>query len=150
MTQVHFYSQLNDYLKGVCQTLRELYKAQIQGTQKRVLILCRHHEQMQQLETMLWTFAQLEFIPHVSIDSTLAKHTPVVLAYEQAAPPSYAEYEMLFNLTSTAKTEHPFAAIYEFVGPDETDKAEGRERYKQYQKLGYALEHHISGDANAQ
>jgi DNA polymerase-3 subunit chi len=97
-------------------------------------------ELLERFDVKLWTFSQLDFTPHVFVDSPLAAQTPVLLASDPKQSPWH---EVLINLGE--RVPDGFAAferLIELVGGEEAEKAAGRERYRHYRDRGYALSTH--------
>jgi len=57
---VNFYETTQDPIDKVLPKIVE----KIYASQKRCLILCKDAEQVQSLNTLLWTYSQLSFLPH--------------------------------------------------------------------------------------
>src|SRR5580700_11410538 len=55
------------------------------GGGRSVLAFSRDAQRLARLDSALWTFSALDFLPHVYADSELADHTPVWLSMTQLA-----------------------------------------------------------------
>lgn len=90
----------------------------------------------QQLDDLLWTFHDISFLPHASIDNN-PNDVPILLGDANTANPSG---NLLINLTSTVPNFYAnFKKILEIVPSEDLAKAEARKRYKFYKSLGYVL-----------
>jgi DNA polymerase III subunit chi len=102
---------------------------------------------LEQFDVRLWTFAQLDFVPHVFAGSALEAQTPVILAENPAEP---AHHDVLVNLgTAVPNNFARYERVIEIVCADEPARALGRERYKHYRDRGYALTLHEVEEAKA-
>lgn len=139
MTQIDFYTQVNDKLQTAC---RLAAKARGQGL--RVTLFCPDSETAARLDRMLWTVPATGFLPHCKSDDRLAPLTPVLIDATGDTP---VHDQVLINLHS----EWPaffsrFQRLAEIVSADDADRAGARERYKFYRDRGYAIRtHDLSG-----
>jgi DNA polymerase-3 subunit chi len=85
----------------------------------------------------LWTFSDVDFIPHCMADSPLAAGTPVVLTTALELAPHHA---ILINFSAAVPTQFArFERLLEVIGNQPDMLAAGRERYRYYRDRGYAL-----------
>jgi DNA polymerase-3 subunit chi len=135
MTQVDFYFNAADkYHLAANLSSKALAQA------ARMFVFTPDDAATQQMESVLWSFQQVSFIPHCRSSHALAAETPVIVDH-QAEP--LVHDDVLLNLCA----EHPpffsrFRRLIEIVGNDETDKAAARERFKFYRDRGYAINRH--------
>ena len=137
MTRVDFHFNVPDKVDYGCRLIRKIRRAG-----NRTVVFCDDVERLRRLDTALWSFSPLEFIPHVSATDPLAPRTPVLLTAAQAELPA-SHYQVLVNLG----TELPpfftrFERVVEIVGADEPDRARARQRFRFYKDRGYPLETH--------
>ncbi|TXF12096.1 DNA polymerase III subunit chi [Pelomicrobium methylotrophicum] len=135
MTQIDFYTRADDKLATACRLAAKAFQ---QGL--RVLVLTPDAEITERVDRLLWTTPSTGFIPHCRNASPLAEVTPVIVDHE-AEPLRHDE--VLINL----RRERPaffsrFQRLVEIVSMDETDSQAARERYRFYQRRGYAIRHH--------
>jgi len=95
---------------------------------------------LRELDVALWTFAQLEFLPHclasASSPAVLAA-SPVVLA---ESPRSAPHQHVLLNLGSgVPEGFERFERLIEVVTVQEEERQLGRRRWKHYAERGYAI-----------
>jgi DNA polymerase-3 subunit chi len=135
VTRIDFHFNVDHRVHYACRVTR---KARAAG--KRLVIFARSAERLAQVDTALWTFSALDFLPHVYVGSPLAPATPILLAADEAAsPPS----DVLLTLDDDAPSE--FGALFaryerviEVVSRDEADRARARARFRAYKEHGFA------------
>ncbi len=138
MTRVDFHSKVPDKLLYACRLVRKARAADM-----RVVIFSRDRQQLRALDEALWTFSELDFLPHVTTDDTLAPQTPVILADD--AEVALPHHQILINLSGETPAHFArFERLFEVVSTDEDDITAGRERYRQYQQRGYPLTHFVA------
>jgi DNA polymerase-3 subunit chi len=139
MTQIDFYTQVEDKLQTAC---RLTAKARSRGL--RVTLFCPDRDTAARLDRMLWSVPATGFLPHCRPDEPLAKVTPVLIDSTGESP---LHDEVLINLHS----EWPacfsrFQRLAEIVCTDDADRAGARARYKFYRDRGYEIRtHDLSG-----
>jgi len=139
MTEVNFHTRVPHLLGYTCRLLR---KASRQGAQ---VVVTAPAATLAALDSALWTFDPLEFVPHVrhapgSVMAERLRATPVWLVEHLA---DAAGHEVLVNLGPTAPEGfESFAKVFEIVSTDEAAVAAGRLRWKHYASRGYAIQHH--------
>jgi len=138
-TKVVFYLLSNDSQKA-----RDLYlcrlveKAFIET--RKIYINADTIEETQTIDTQLWTFRDISFVPHALMDKNVQKTAPVIIGHNE--PPSL-NFDILINLSREIPPFHRnFKHIIEFIPNDEVYKKIGRNHYKCYQQQGYQIETH--------
>lgn len=102
------------------------------------LVLARDAAQAEEIDDLLWSFEPDAFIPHQIAGDEEDELTPVlVVPPEIEAPPR----PLVINLRDAAWTE-PCERVLEVVPADPAARAPLRERWRQYQALGYELNKH--------
>lgn len=136
MLRLEFHTGIEDPLAYCCRLLRKAYR------QRLKVLVCGEPEQLNRLDTLLWTFEQLEFVPHARLrgaerpDAALLPHTPIWLADATAAWP---EPDVVVNLGEQPLAEPSrFARVVELVGADTDARQAGRSRWRHYAGLGLA------------
>ena len=141
MTRIDFHSNVADKIGYACRLVRKARAANC-----RVVLYTDDQAQLRALDDALWTFSELDFLPHVMAGDELASDTSVVLAgnTDSALPHN----QILINL-SPATPAHfaQFERMFEIVSPEATDASAGRERYRFYQQRGYPLTHFVADKA---
>jgi len=138
VTRIDFHSKIPDKLSYACRLIR---KAQAGNT--KLVVLAEDREQLNNIDSLLWTFSEQDFLPHVIAGDSLAAQTPIILTddCDKALPHHHA----LVNLSRrTPEFFARFERMFELVSNDEQDLVAGRERYKYYQERGYPLTHHVA------
>ena len=137
MTEVAFHFNVPDKLAYACRLLR---KATGAGSR---IVVTGEPELLRRLDTELWTFSALEFIPHAHVASAEAQvvaASPVVLADSPRGTP---HQEVLVNLGGPVPEGFErFERLIELVSQDEPDRLQARARWKHYADRGYAITRH--------
>ena len=121
-------------------------KARSQNLQ--VVMMAADAAQLQRLDEMLWTFSDLDFLPHVPVDSPLAAQTPILLMESSNADVELPHHQVLVNLSQQPPGNFArFERMFEIVSAEEEDRLTGRERYRHYQQRGYPLTHFVAEQA---
>jgi DNA polymerase-3 subunit chi len=133
MTGIEFHYGAPDKLAYTCRMLR---KAAAKGAK---VVVTAEPEFLRDLDTALWTFSALEFVPHCAAGAPEAvlRATPIVLA---ASPGAAAHHQVLVNLgASVPDAFERFERLIEVVSLDEEDRLRARSRWKHYKGRGYEL-----------
>jgi DNA polymerase-3 subunit chi len=137
MTEVAFHFNVPDKLGYACRLLR---KAAGSGAK---VVVTGEAELLRALDTELWTFSALEFLPHchaASADAQVLSASPIVLA---DAPRATPHQEVLVNLgTRIPDGFERFERLIEVVTQEDEDRARARSRWKHYADRGYAIKRH--------
>lgn len=140
MTEVEFHYNVSDKLAYSCRLLR---KARAGGAR---LLVTGEPVMLAQLDQMLWTFSETEFLPHCRSDAapaTLAL-TSIVLASSAQDPSLEGQaYGVLVNLgQGVPEGFERFERFIEVVASQPDDRQAGRARWNHYKERGYALKRH--------
>ncbi|MCL2524148.1 MAG: DNA polymerase III subunit chi [Betaproteobacteria bacterium] len=129
MTQVFFYHGASDRLAAACALIGGAW-----AKRKAMLIYAPDAPVADSLDRLLWTQAQLSFIPHCRADSPLAAETPILIADRVD---NTTQQERLMNLARAIPPGYErFQNLIEVVGRDEDDRLAARERVRQYKEQG--------------
>lgn len=132
MTRIDFHLNVADHLLYTCRLVRKAY-----GSGLKVVCYSTRHELLEHLDTLLWTFSEQDFLPHVVSGHPDIAQTPIVLT-DKADDISH--YDLLINLDDQWPPFFSrFDRLVEIVGTDEDNKALARQRYKFYKERGYPL-----------
>jgi len=135
MTTVDFYFNAHDRFEVAC---RLAGKACAQ--KKKLLIFAPGADTARRIDTLLWAWQSLSFIPHCRAQDPLAAQTPVLITSEASDPP---DCDVLLNLGDECPPFFErYARLLEIVGQDEADRGRGRGRFKYYKERGYAIGTH--------
>jgi DNA polymerase-3 subunit chi len=150
MAQLEFHTGIADVMGYSCRLLRKAYR---RGTR---VVVCGEPERLGRLDVLLWTFEQLEFIPHLRVrageqPSAAMQRTPIWLIDPHAPWP---QAEVVINL-GDEPLEQPqnFARVLEIVGDEPDARQAGRARWRHY--VGQGLQPVVAsaaagGDGSAQ
>jgi len=114
-----------------------------------VLICGDSADELQELDELLWTFSDRSFVPHALCREAeaLDPATPVHLTAGLPAGPLGAA-PVLVNLAAGLPQEPArFARIAEIIDADPERRRLGRERFKAYRDLQFAIETHQLDDS---
>jgi DNA polymerase-3 subunit chi len=133
MTSVAFHTGLADKLGYACRLLRKAYR------QGATVVVSGAPGDLDRLDSLMWTFDPIEFIPHRRLGSGAGPaprfaRTPIWLVDAGAAPPAA---DVLVNLSSgIAPDIARYRRVIELVSTDPDDRAAGRRRWQIYKVDG--------------
>ncbi|WGE31923.1 DNA polymerase III subunit chi [Actinobacillus genomosp. 2] len=105
---------------------------------KRVLIACETEQQALNIDEALWARDPDSFVPHNLSGEVTQYATPIEIAWKGKR--NAQRRDLLISLQTTVPDFiNSFNQIIDFVPSDEAEKAQARERYKQYRQLGWQL-----------
>ena len=137
MTEVAFHFNVPDKVGYACRLLR---KATAAGSK---VVVTGEPDLLRTLDTELWTFSPLEFIPHchaASSEPEVVAASPVLLADSPRGTP---HQQVLVNLGGAVPEGFErFERLIELVTQDEGDRQQARGRWKHYADRGYAITRH--------
>lgn len=105
---------------------------------KKVLIACETEEQALNIDEALWQRDPEQFVPHNLSGEVTNFATPIEISWvgKRNAQRRDVLISLQHNVPDFAQS---FNHIIDFVPKNETEKAQARERYKQYRQLGWQL-----------
>lgn len=136
MTEVAFHFNAPNKLAYACRLLRKAV-----GSGSRVVVTAEADD-LRQLDTLLWTFSQLDFVPHAlqSGEAGVVAASPVILSESVANVP---HQQVLLNLgPQVPEGFERFERLIEVVSLDEGDRQLARSRWKHYADLGFTMSRH--------
>ena len=133
MTRIDFHVGVNHRLHYACRVIRKARAAQ-----KRVVVYCAQADRLAQLDSALWTFSALDFVPHVYAGSPVASTTPVILTRDTGSAP---DSDVLVTLDDEVPPDCEtffarFERVIEVVSCDDVDRQRARARFKSYRECG--------------
>jgi DNA polymerase-3 subunit chi len=135
MTEVDFYTHVEDKLLFACQLARKVY-----GQKRPLVIYAADIAIASKIDNLLWSSPSIGFIPHCSAEHRLAPQTPVLIARDQQ---EFPHHDVLVNLHNQQPPFFSrFQRLVEIVSNDEADQAAARERFRFYRDRGYAIRTH--------
>jgi DNA polymerase-3 subunit chi len=136
MTDIAFHFNAPDKLAYACRLLR---KAVGKGSH---VVVTAQAGALKQLDSLLWTFSQLDFVPHAmrAGDARVVAASPVILSESTTDAP---HRQILVNLGEQVPAGFErFERVIEVVSLDEQDRQMARSRWKHYAEHGYAITRH--------
>lgn len=140
MTRVDFYilSGTHNRLGFVSKMTEQIYR------QKHQLHIHTMDLSMSnQIDNLLWTYRDISFIPHERLQGD-APIAPVTISHEQE-PMKRLEtnHEILINLAIDVPDFFSrFERVVEIIDTDDSQRQQGRVRYRYYHDRGYELTNH--------
>ena len=140
MKSVEFHHGIADKLDYACRLLRKAY-----GRGARVVVTA-DAATLRQLDRQLWVFEEQDFVPHVCAlaGQTWAPRladTPLWLTDDPASAPG--ERSVLINLGDEIPPGvERFERFFDVVSSEPDDRQRGRQRWRQYQSLGWTVDAH--------
>ena len=124
-------------LRYACRLIRKAYKNNF-----KVYVRTENDQDMIQLDTLLWTFSELDFIPHATVE-TESGQEPVIIGMIDRQGDSKT---ILINLsTKMAEDYSSYSRVFELIGNDLDVITAGRDRYRRYRKMNDQVNnHHIA------
>lgn len=105
---------------------------------KKVLIACETEQQAFEIDELLWARDPDSFVPHNLSGEATQYATPIEISW--VGKRNAQRRDLLISLqTKIPDYVAMFNHVIEFVPVDETEKAQARERYKQYRQMGWGL-----------
>ena len=137
MTRIEFRTNIADKISYTCRWVR---KALAQVPDIRIVILAEDHLQLTALDRVLWTFSDIDFLPHAVLGAPLSSRSKVILTDNGEA--DLPDSQILVNLSKAVPASYArFDRLLELVSTDVEDVDAGRKRYVHYRDRGYALHH---------
>ena len=121
---------------------RLLRKAHRQGT---ALAVTGPRAALLEFDRELWTFAAAEFVPHAWTEDAGAVPARLHASTVWLGPEPLAAlvHDALLNLGDEPPPGfETFTRVFEVVSADGSDRPAARERWKAYERRGYAIKHH--------
>ncbi len=140
MTRIEFYSNVANK-PDLLATLVE--KALLK--RRQITVFTEDINSAAQVSDGLWQQQATSFLPNVMANHTHAAKTPIIIACKNniaGQVDTVIQDELLINLTAQEPQFFSrFTHLVEMVGNDESDKQNGRLRYKFYRDRGYEIRH---------
>jgi DNA polymerase-3 subunit chi len=139
MTEVDFHFNAPDRLHYTCRLLR---KASRQGVGLAVI---GPAVSLEALNTLLWTFDDTEFIPHIRVlaNQPVAARLRLTTVWLADRAEDAAHLSVLVNLSAEpAEGFESFSRLIEVVSADEGEREAARRRWRHYVSRGYAIRPH--------
>ena len=139
MTQVDFYILKNAPLAKaelfVCQLAEKAFK---KG--HKIHVHTVDNLQTERMDTLMWTYNDLSFLPHAIAESDVAAETPIHLSHNSDKT---SIKDVLINLKSEVPVFYEqFNRVAEIVTSDPQQQQAARQRYRYYQQRGCTVNSH--------
>ena len=136
MTHIDFHVNAPVKLAYACRLARKGYGS------GRPMVFYARDPVLDTFDRLLWTFSDVDFIPHCRVRDRLADVTPILLAGPDDAE-ACRHHDVIVNLDR----EQPeffsrFERMIEVVEAADEDLEAGRARWKFYKDRGYPLNRH--------
>ena len=115
----------------VCELAKKAYAAQ-----QPTLILTRDHEQANAVDELLWAFDEDAMIPHQLAGDDDDVQTAILIVPPDVDTP---DRPLLINLRDRC-ADRPCQRVLEVVAADPAARDGSRERWREYQRLGFELQ----------
>ena len=135
MQKVDFHYNVPDRLRYACSVAKTVLHRNL-----RLAVWTSDEERLSRLDTLLWSYSDLAFLPHVRAGHHLASETPILLSsrldelegdvlllLDDALPP---QWETLFSR---------FPRIIDVVSTEPPELQASRARYRAYKAAGVEL-----------
>jgi DNA polymerase-3 subunit chi len=128
----------SERLRFVCKLTEKIYRSGLAA-----YIVTESDQQSQRLDNLLWSFRAGSFIPHQRYSGTEISPDNSILLGTLPAPEPW--HKIIINLSpQLLSTPTSDQRLVEVLDASEALKQAGRERYKQYQQAGHAIQvHHL-------
>ena len=136
MTRIEFHFNAPERLQYVCRLLRKAHARNL-----RVGVV-GSDVALRQLDTALWVFSELDFLPHSTSADTQDVQTasPIRL---HADPAQWVGLDVLVNLgDDVPQGFEKFERLIEIVATDDHGRMTARQRWRHYTAQGYDLLQH--------
>jgi DNA polymerase-3 subunit chi len=148
MARIDFHSHVTDKLLYCCRLSRKIMASSDPERQLRTIVITGEAQELQELDSLMWTFSKTDFLPHAWIDQEGAPETPILFVenLDDLNDRANAHRDILIYLHPQAPTLmdtwlERFPRWIEVVTTQENERMAGRERFKGYRALGHELHH---------
>ena len=121
-------------LSHACRLVRKAYKNGF-----RVYIRAENEQDLNTLDKLLWTFSDLDFIPHAILDTESGQEPVIIGMIEHQGD----DKTILINLsTKMSENYSSYSLVFELISNDPTAIDAGRDRYRSYRQMNDELSTH--------
>jgi len=135
--QVHFFvlNKSDDFKKSICQIIKIYYKQKY-----KIVVRVNDEPLLNNLNSMLWTFEQISFIPHCTKEDF--DEDASVLLCDDKYNYNTNKYKVLFNLNIENKEKsNDFEILIEIVTQNELQKNYARKKYTYYKNNNFDVKY---------
>lgn len=136
MLQVDFHFNAPEKWPYVCRLLRKI------SSQGKRTGVCGTEADLHALHLSLWNLNPSDFVTHCWHDDsiTVVSRSSIVMSTDWSVIVNCANLDVALNLNADSPPDlGSIGRLVEVVGPDETDKASARKRWKHYTQLGFTI-----------
>jgi len=138
-TQIDFYilnrHQLTELEQFTCLLTEKAFK---KG--HKIHINTADNQQTKRMDSLLWTYNDQSFLPHVTLENELSAKTPINISHENDKA---LITDVLINLRQEVPSFYKqFNRVAEIVSADQQDRQAARNRYREYQQQGCLVTSH--------
>ena len=135
MQKIDFHYNVPNRLRYACLVARTVYRRGL-----RLAIWSADERRLRELNSLLWRFDDLAFLPHVHADNPLAKETPILLSTRLES----LDGDVLLLLDDNLPPEWEqrfdrFSRIIDVVSTDPIELQASRNRFRAYRAAGVEL-----------
>ncbi len=148
MARIDFHSNVADKLLYCCHLSRKILASAESAGHLRSIVIVGTPKELQELDILMWTFSNTDFLPHAWLDQDTAQETPIVFVndLDQLKDSVVLHRDVLIYLKNEAPQQFDtllerFPRWVEVVTTQEDERLAGRERYKLYRQMGHELHH---------
>jgi DNA polymerase-3 subunit chi len=141
MPEVRFYHLLQTPLERVLPTLLE--RTLERG--KRAVVVAENEQQVEELNSLLWSYNELGFLPHGTKAEGNADRQPIWLT-EKSEAPNQASYAFMVGIARHDDPKTFEVSCLLFDGHNDTAVTEARKSWKAYKDLGLDLSYWQQND----
>jgi len=138
MIQVDFYvlnGRSTETERFACQLAEKAFK---KG--HKIHIHTADNNQTERMDKLLWTYNDLSFLPHVTMNHELQAETPIHISHTQD---NALISDVLINLRSEVPVFYrQFDRVAELVSANAQQRESARNRYREYKQQGCAVTSH--------
>lgn len=135
MTRIDFHFNVQTPLLYACRLIRKAYH---QGL--KPVIYNRNLSTLEELDNLLWTFSETDFMPHALTGHVEITESPIVLTNQTN---DIHAYDVLINFDNQCPAFFArFDRLVEIVSTEEENKQQARKRFQFYKERGYPIYTH--------
>lgn len=136
MACIEFHFNAPALIPYACRLVRKVH---VRGLRAQVV---GHDTTLAQLDQTLWTFSALDFLPHCDAHAHPDMREASSVLLSQAPVPDWS-HQVLINLgEGIPQGFEGFERIIDVVTLDDLNRAQARERWRAYTRLGHQLVRH--------
>ena len=141
---VEFHHGMPDKMAYACRLLRKAYRSGVK------VVVTGESTALRQLDRQLWVFDEQEFLPHVCVLGAQDwparwQDTPIWLTDQPLRAPQGRQVLVNVGDSLPAGVES-FERFFEVVSTEPDDRQRGRQRWRQYEALGWTVKAHPAQD----